>query len=319
MVAAPWLIPLLSLASKPPFFGLSVAPLTPFLSLAPGVPVAVVAPAAEADGGVGIASIEATSHPVVGPGAVRAGPGWCREEDAALARELHHHLGSGRVGALLCLRGGYGSARVVEHLDPLVWRRARLALVGMSDITALHLWLQRQVGLQSIYGPVVAGGMARGLVEEDATALWTLLAGRAPQYPEGEVWRLGRGAGVLTGGCLTLLCSSLGTAWEVETAGRCLFIEEVNEAPYAIDRALTQLRQAGKLDSLAGVLVGTFHRCGEGEEAAAAIRASILEATEASGCPVVAGVPCGHGDRQMALGLGALCEVEGGRYRLSLG
>jgi len=295
-----------------------VAPLTPFFPLAQGAPVAVIAPAAEGDGDAGIASIEEAGHPVVRPTVVRHSRGWSVDDDRSLTQELHRHLRDGRVGALFCLRGGYGSGRLVNHLDATAWQASPLPLVGMSDITALHLWLQRRCKLQSIYGPVVAGGLARGLAPEDLAALWSLLAGTPPPYPTGEVWRPGHGAGVLTGGCLTLLCSSISTPWEVETAGRCLFIEEVNEPPYAIDRSLTQLRQAGKLDHLAGVLVGTFHRCGEGDTAAATIRASILEATAASGCPVVAGVPCGHGDRQMALPLGAQCQIDGGQYRMRL-
>jgi len=292
--------------------------LTPFFPLAEGAPVAVIAPAAKGDGEAGIASVEAAGHPVVRPDTVRLGGGWTTEEDLALAQELHRHLRERRVGALFCLRGGYGCGRLVDHLDPDAWQAVRLPLVGMSDITALHLWLQRHCGLQSIYGPVVAGRLACGLDPEDEAALWSLLAGAPPDYPEGAVWRPGHGAGPLTGGCLTLLCSSIGTPWEVETAGRCLFIEEVNEPPYAIDRGLTQLRQAHKLDHLAGVLVGTFHRCGSDEATAATIRASILQATAASRCPVVAGIPCGHGDRQMALPLGAECTIDDGRYRMSI-
>jgi len=291
--------------------------LTPFFPLANGAPVAIIAPAAAGNGDSGVAFIDDAGHPVVRPDTVRRGGGWSTEEDMSLARELHRHLHESRVGALFTLRGGYGSARLVDHLDPEAWQMARLPLVGMSDITALHLWLQRRCGLQSIYGPVVAGGLARGLAPEDEAALWSLLAGVDPTYPEGEVWRPGRGAGPLTGGCLTLLCSSIGTAWEVETAGRCLFIEEVNEPPYAIDRGLTQLRQAGKLDHLAGLLVGTFHCCGRDEQAAT-IRASILGATATSGCPVIAGIPCGHGERQMALPLGAVCEIDGGHYLMRL-
>jgi len=292
--------------------------LTPFLPLDEGNPVAVIAPAAEGNGDSGMAFIEGAGHPVVGPATVRRGHGWSTEEDRSLARELHRHLREGRVGALFTLRGGYGSARLVDHLDPAAWQAARLPLVGMSDITALHLWLQRHCGIQSIYGPVVAGALARGLAPEDEAALWSLLAGEPPTYPEGEVWRPGRSAGPLTGGCLTLLCSSIGTAWEIETAGRCLFIEEINEPPYAVDRCLTQLRQAGKLDHLTGLLVGSFHRCGEGNAAGATIRASILDATAASGCPVIAEIPCGHGDRQMALPLGAECEINNERYRMRL-
>jgi len=295
-----------------------VALLIPYFPLATGAPVAVIAPAAEATSDAGIAFLEGAGHPVIRPMAVRGGHGWSRAEDVALARELNGHLRDGRAGALVCVRGGYGSGRVVDHLDPALWARARLPLVGMSDITALHLWLQRQCNLQSIYGPVVAGGLARGLVAEDEAALWALLAGAPPTYPAGEVWRPGRATGVLTGGCLTLLTSSIGTTWEVETAGRCLFIEEVNEPPYAVDRCLTQLGQAGKLDHLAGVLVGTFHHCGRDAEGAATLRASILEATATSHCPVVAGVPCGHGDRQMALPLGAECTIDPPCYSMRL-
>jgi muramoyltetrapeptide carboxypeptidase len=188
----------------------------------------------------------------------------------------------------------------------------------MSDITAVHLWLHRHVGLQSIYGPVVSVGLARGLEAEDDTALWELLAGQVPSYPTAEVLRDGRGHGPLTGGCLTLLCHSIGTAWEVETTGRVLFIEEVNEPPYAIDRCLTHLRQAGKLAGLTGLLVGTLRNCGNGPEDADRVQHSLLEATAEGDYPILTGIPCGHGPRQMALPLGALCEIDGATYQFTL-
>jgi len=288
--------------------------LTPFRPLAANERVAVVAPAADAPLAGGLEALAGRGHPAVEPRATRGGQGWSRVEDRALADEINAHLRGGPVGALFCVRGGYGAARVVPFLDAAAWRQAALPLVGMSDITALHLWLQRRVGIQSIYGPVVSVGLARGLEAADEAALWALLAGAMPDYPAAEVLRSGRGHGPLTGGCLTLLCHSLGTEWEVETAGRVLFIEEVNEAPYAVDRCLTHLRQAGKLRDLAGILVGTLWNCGSGPDDAELLRQSLLEATAGEDYPILTGIPCGHGPRQMALPLGAECEIDAGRY-----
>lgn len=292
--------------------------LAPFRPLAAGEPVAVVAPAADAPLAGGVEVLADRGHPAVAPRAVRGGGGWSAGEDRALAEEINAHLRDRQVGALFCVRGGYGAARVVPFLDATAWRQAALPLVGMSDITALHLWLQRQVGLQSIYGPVVSAGLARGLEAADEAALWGLLAGAAPDYPTAGVLRDGHGRGPLTGGCLTLLCHSLGTEWEVETAGRVLFIEEVNEPPYAVDRCLTHLRQAGKLRDLAGLLVGTLWNCGTGPDDARRLRLSLLEATADGDYPVLTEIPCGHGPRQMALPLGALCEIDGPSYGFTL-
>jgi muramoyltetrapeptide carboxypeptidase len=289
--------------------------LQPFRPLVAGEPVAVVAPAADAPLATGVEVLARRGHPAVAPRATRNGRGWSVAEDRALAADINDHLRAGRVGALFCARGGYGAARVLPFVDAPAWQRAALPLVGMSDITALHLWLQRWVGIQSLYGPVVSVGLARGLEAEDEAALWGLLAGEVPEYPAAEVLRDGQGRGPLTGGCLTLLCHSLGSEWEVETAGRVLFIEEVNERPYAVDRCLTHLRQAGKLAGLAGLLVGTWWNCGDGPDDAERIRHSLLEATAEEDYPILTGIPCGHGPRQMSLPLGASCEIDGASYR----
>jgi len=292
--------------------------LQPFRPLSPGEPVAVVAPAADAPLAGGLEVLAGRGHPPVAPRVARGGRGWSGVEDRALAEEIKAHLRDGQVGALFCVRGGYGAARVVPFLDATAWRQAAVPLVGMSDITALHLWLQRHLGLQSIYGPVVSVGLARGLEAADEAALWGVLAGEVPHYPAAEVLRAGRGRGPLTGGCLTLLCHSLGTEWEVETAGRVLFIEEVNEPPYAIDRCLTHLRQAGKLRDLAGLLVGTLWNCGNGADDGERLRLSLLEATADGEYPILTEIPCGHGPRQMALPLGSRCEIDGASYGFTL-
>jgi muramoyltetrapeptide carboxypeptidase len=292
--------------------------LQPFRPLAAGEPVAVVAPAADAPVAAGIDVLARRGHPAVEPRASRKGRGWASADDLALATDINDHLRDGDVRALFCARGGYGAARVLPFVDAAAWRRAALPLVGMSDITALHLWLQRWVGIQSIYGPVVSVGLARGLEDEDEAALWGLLAGEMPAYPEAEVMRHGQGRGPLTGGCLTLLCHSIGTDWEVETAGRVLFIEEVSEPPYAVDRCLTHLRQAGKLADLAGLLVGTWWNCGTSPDDAERIQHNLEEATAGEAYPILTGIPCGHGPRQMALPLGARCEIDGASYRFTL-
>ena len=222
------------------------------------------------------------------------------------------------VGAILAARGGYGLTRILGRIDPDELRRARKLLIGYSEVTALSLWLYRCAGLASIHGPMPH----RSDVTDDAVERLVALAcgkpeGQAPL--SGESLRGGRASGPLLGGNLKLLTASIGTSWEIDTRGAVLFLEDVGEQPYALDRALVQLRDAGKLRELAGVAIGQLVNC-ESERypeiSACEVMREVL-VPEVEG-PVVGGLPFGHIADNRALGFGARAELDGERGTLTL-
>ena len=181
-------------------------------------------------------------------------------------RERLHDLEAGfrdpRVKAIFCARGGYGASRLLASFDVALARRHPKALVGFSDITILHLALQK-AGVVSFWGPMPCTSL--GWSQFSVRSLGRVLtsghaAGRVPfsRDHRAKTLRPGVGRGRLTGGTLSLLTASLGTPYEVETRGRIVFLEDVGEEPYRVDRMLTQLVGAGKLADAAGVALGIF-------------------------------------------------------------
>src|SRR5207245_3082332 len=167
-----------------------------------------------------------------------------------------------RVRATFCARGGYGSQRLLPRLDLARLARQPKPIIGYSDATAL-LGAAVEAGVLAVHGPMVADDMARGLSERSATHLRTLLTDPAWRW-EAEApitLRPGKATGRLVGGCLAVLAAALGTPWAPDTDGAVLFLEDVAERPYRLDRLLTQLRQAGKLEPAAGVVFGTMAAC----------------------------------------------------------
>jgi muramoyltetrapeptide carboxypeptidase len=255
---------------------------------------------------------------------VRCGPhrhdrrGYLAGDDAARAADLLELVRDPEVGAILLARGGYGLPRLLDALDPRPFRRARKPIVGYSDATALLLWLRRRAGLAALHGPM----LERSDVSAPARArLLALLRGepegRAPLAGSGLA--RGRATGPLVGGNLKTLVTSLGTPWEIDTRGAILFLEEVNEQPYSIDRMLVQLRSAGKLAAAAGVAVGALVRC-ESERypeiGACDVLRELLPASVNG--PVVIGLPFGHVADNRALGSGVAAVLDGGRGTLAL-
>jgi len=225
----------------------------------------------------------------------------CRErcdylagEDPVRLADLHAAFADPAVDAILCMRGGYGSARLLDKIDYDLIRRHAKPFVGYSDITALHCAFARAAGMAGIHGPMLTSDL---LDAEDATsadALFRMLAGglvSGTDLPSGEA-RLatlagGSAHGPLVGGNLSVLCSLLGTPWAVDTRDAILFIEDIGEEAYRIDRLLTQLRLAGKLDAAAGFLIGNFSNAGDPAEVICALLAPL-------GKPILAGWPSGH-------------------------
>lgn len=251
--------------------------------------------------------------------------GFLAGRDEQRAADLMELFGDESVRAIVCVRGGYGSARAAALLDyEFIAERPKI-LVGYSDITALHCALREKARFVTFHGPMAAPDFARrpGSRFTLASFLRTVTkpeaAGSILQGYRGarpRALRSGSAEGPLVGGNLSLLCALLGTPWEPSLARSILFLEDVDEAPYRIDRLLTQLLQSGRLDSAAGIAVGVNRGC---EDPRPASRNEFRQTAEhvfrerltPLGIPVVYGLPFGHVSHQATLPVGAWARLDG--------
>jgi muramoyltetrapeptide carboxypeptidase len=236
------------------------------------------------------------------------------------------------VDVVQALQGGYGSAQTIPHLDFDAIAANPKPLVGFSDITALHVAVHRRAGLPSFYG----NGLT-GVGDADATKFTRerLLAvlrneavGEVPKNPDDPYVRAIRGGTVtasLRGGCLCLLIQTMGTPWEFDVDGAIFFFEDYKAPPYYIDGYLTQLRHAGKLDNVAGVVVGEMKDCDWGDLRPASdwarsrsLEDVLEEQLEPLGVPVLYGLPLGHGKHLASIPLGVRYTLDADRRKLTL-
>ena len=234
------------------------------------------------------------------------------------ATDLNALFADPEVDVVQALQGGYGSAQTIPYLDFDAIAANPKPLVGFSDITALHVAVARRTGLPTIYGNGLVGVGDPEATEFTRARLVEVLTGGAtgpvPPNPDDPYVRAIRGGAVsatLLGGCLWLLMQTIGTPWEVELDGAILFFEDVKLPPYYLDGALTQLKHAGKLDGIVGVVVGEMKDCDWGDlrQASDWARSRSLEDVleehlEPLGVPVIYGQPLGHGKHLAALPLG---------------
>jgi len=202
-----------------------------------------------------------------------------------------------RVAAVLAIRGGYGSAEVLPLLDAERIAHAGKPIIGYSDVTALHVYLNMHARTTSVHGAMIDGRLSRGADAYDqgsflASLTAVPLGELAP--PGLEVLRAGDATGPILGGTLTQIAASLGTPYAFDPpSGYVLFCEEVGERPYRLRRLLTQLAQAGRLASAAAVVVGALERCDEPDGGITG-REVFAEFFAAFPGPVVFGFPSGH-------------------------
>ncbi|NIF17939.1 LD-carboxypeptidase [Pantoea sp. Cy-639] len=254
------------------------------------------------------------------PGALQA-DGYLAGSDEQRLQDLHDAFRDPAIDAIVCMRGGYGSMRLLDRLDFDLIRRHPKPLVGYSDITALHCALSRHAGLVTFHGAMLNADLLGGKQEPTERSFLEQLGGRLGQgdaivhpavYPLSSVVP-GEAVGRLVGGNLSLLGATLGTLAEVDTRDSILFIEDVNEPLYRVDRLLTQLRLAGKLEGVRGVLVGDFAGI-----TVTALSPLLLDIFGPLGVPVLAGWRSGHCDPNVCLPLGARVRLDSTAQSLRL-
>jgi muramoyltetrapeptide carboxypeptidase len=299
-----------------------MTPLEKPLALIPGSTIAIVAPAGPVLGEAaqeglraGIAALEGEGFATTHRQDLFAQKGFLAGDDARRASEFMEYIETPEVGAIVCARGGYGSARILSLLDAEKVGAAAKPLVGFSDITTLLLWQQRCAGLVGIHGPMLVGATDAQVLE---TLGWLRGEIELPAVLQGTPGRSGVAQGRLTGGTLSVVAASLGTPWEVDTQGAILCIEEVNEQPYKLDRYLQQLKAAGKFAGLAGVALGQFTDCCDPSYPAPGADEVLREVFEEFDIPLVSELPVGHAEANRPWPMGVLAEVDGGKGTLSV-
>jgi len=241
--------------------------------------------------------------------------GYLAGTDRERVTDLHDMFRDPAVKAIVAARGGYGSGRLLPLVDPSTVRAHPKILVGHSDLTFLLNDLVQRADLVTFHGPMVDGLPNR---PDAARFLVTLLSGDRVGWhqPAQAVVQPGTAEGVLVGGCLSVLVSTLGTPYAVETRDRLLFLEDANEKPFRIDRMLTQLRQAGRLDGVAGVIFGEMDGCIAAPNERVSVRDVIAEAFAEAPYPVAFGLSSGHGAGTLTLPLGVRARLAGERLTL---
>jgi len=231
------------------------------------------------------------------------------------AAELHEAFEDDDAAAILAVRGGYGVATVLPLLDPAAMRTPKL-ICGCSDLTALLSWCVQEAGVRALHGPMVVG-LGRGNDDAGAERLRTLLTstdkpeGLRSAFEDPLQWCVSPGVarGRAVGGSLSILASLCGTPWQVRTDDAVVFLEDVGERPYRIDRLLLQLAQAGTFENARAVVLGDFTGCDE-PGGAVTWRDAVTRVFRELAIPVMAGVPFGHGSPNLAFPVGVQVQVD---------
>ena len=256
---------------------------------------------------------------------VRARLGFIAGTDRERATDLMDMFADRRVKAIICLRGGYGTSRILDRLDYELIRRNAKILSGYSDITSLHFALVRKAGLLSFHAPMLNGELADAKLPDFARkSFMRTVMNAAPAgsvcdgYKDGTISVLhgGTAEGRLMGGNLTLICASVGTPFMPSFKGKILFFEDVGEKPYRIDRSLTHLMNAGIFSQVAGVAVGINKNCDDpdakpGAEYRQSAKEVIKERLSSLLVPVVVGLPFGHVDLNATVPVGVRAKLDG--------
>jgi muramoyltetrapeptide carboxypeptidase len=288
-----------------------------------GARIALVAPASEGSSSDDIAKAEAFVaaqgwQPILMPNAKKK-MGYLAGTDQERADDLNAAFRDTNIDGIICIRGGYGSMRILPLLDEKMIRRNPKVLMGFSDITALLVGLSRKCGFVTFHGP-------NALTSDDAYSMESMVRAVTKAEPMGDILQPsplpsekyelktlapGKAKGRLVGGNLTLLAHLVGTPWAADLKDSILFIEDVSEAPYRLDRMLSHMRLAVAFKRCRGVVVGQFARCDEAAPDSAWKVADVMQDRLSDlGIPVVSGWAIGHVRTKVTLPLGCVAELD---------
>jgi muramoyltetrapeptide carboxypeptidase len=257
----------------------------------------------------GVRALERAGFNVLLDPEITQPPRFTRAEDERRAENLMGMWLNPQVKAIIASTGGYGAVRLLPHLEPAVFRKNPKALVGYSDITALHLWLMRRANLRSFHGPTV-DDLVPSVRDPTMASLLTALTTPCPQVKLGR--ELSRGVvpgkttGRLVGGNLSLVQQTIGTSYQVDLDGAILFVEETRDPMSVVDERLVHLRAAGLLENVTGIVFGqlSLDRSEEDE-----FEDFLLDLISDLDVPVLMDFPAGHENPNITLPFGTEVEL----------
>lgn len=284
--------------------------------LKPGDTIAVIAPAGPVDPGEmrpGLEHLDRLGYRVLPAPHLYDRKAYLAGEDRARLDDLHAAFRDPRVNAVICARGGYGIHRLLPGIRYPIFRKNPKILAGYSDITALILSVYRKTGLVTFHGPMLRECAGKSTANLDG--LIRVISSKRPfgvDLRGSDVLRKGRAEGTLIGGNLSLISHLVGTGYLPNLRGAILFLEDVGEPLYRIDRMLNHLRLCGYLKKVSGIVAGRFEDSGD----PSAIRDLLLEAVSGLRIPVVHGAPFGHGPENQPLPVGIHATLDTHRMTL---
>ncbi|KAB2329937.1 LD-carboxypeptidase [Cytobacillus depressus] len=249
--------------------------------------------------------------------------GYLAGKDNDRLDDLHMMFLDREVKAIICAGGGYGTGRIASNIDYDLIRDNPKIFWGYSDITFLHTAIRQQAGLVTFHGPMLASDIGK----EDAHPLskqsyYQLFRPTKIQYTEElsplETIIEGQASGEITGGNLSLIASTIGTPFEIDTKGKLLLIEDINEEPRSIDRMLNQLYTAGKLYDAAGLIIGDFNNCVPERELSLSLDEVIDHYVHLANKPAMKGFKIGHCSPHIAIPLGVHAEMNTAKKQLTI-
>jgi len=254
----------------------------------------------------------------------RAQYGYLAGEDSLRANDVNWAFADADIKGIFCIRGGYGSARILDKLNFDIIRQSSKFFCGYSDVTALHIAINQKASLVTFHAPMLC---QEGFSEADAYTLHFLhkfmfnpvIEGKFFN-PKGRKWEFtgsGRSEGIICGGNLSVISSLMGTAYEIDTRGKIIFIEDIGEEPYKIDRMLNQLYMAGKFDVCAGIIFGDFANCMTDDPLNSLELTKIVKSFRLR-LPILYNFACGHCIPTASLPMGVFAALDADANTLNI-
>ena len=298
-----------------------------------GATIALIAPCSPPSAekmAKGISNLTQLGFKIIEGKSLRAFNGYLAGTDEERLADLHWAFKNPEIDAVWCIRGGYGAGRLLPKIDYELIRRHPKPLIGYSDVTALHLAIHQRTGLVTFHGPVAASDYPENTLRHFNSVLMQPVVPYEITAPslgnesdsidyQPFVITKGQANGALTGGNLSLLAAMAGTPFAPVFKKKIVFIEEVGEQPYRIDRMLTQLIQATDLAQAAGIVLGVFNDCQpKPDSPSLSLPDALRDRLGGLGIPVVYGIPFGHVAHQATLPYGIEAKLEADTMRLTI-
>ena len=285
-----------------------------------GSKIGIIAPAFQPDHEKlenGIRYLQSIGYSIIRGESLDAKYGYLAGTDQLRIKDIHQMYSNPEISAIICARGGWGSMRLLDQLDFELIRNNPKVLIGYSDITTLQLAIWKQIKLPSISGPMVSVDMRKTLDPFTEDHFWGQINNPASTYQYNynakitENWQTGKASGTLLGGCLSMVVHLLGTPYSPDYTGSILFIEDIGEEAYRVDRYLAQLKQAGIFNKINGLIIGFFI---EPENPGLqknnfSVKEVFKQYFSKGGYPIIYNFPYGHSDYKFSMPIGAHVSV----------